>query len=171
VAAMAVLWTGGAMAQEEADSKAAVARCQSEAAKYEHGPLEGKLSLMRLPTTAMMANPDKPTEAEIPVIRAFAASMETCQAGFRNLAIKYVPESLAEEAKVTAARQLMLVDLLGGKISYGEANVRDMDAKRAYTAAMQALTAQRAGQSGPPPSAGSPWAPQPQFKTPPSMTN
>ena len=121
---------GAAMADEESDTRAVAARCQSEAAKYEHGPLAEKLSLMRLPTAAMIANPARPSSAEIPVIQDFAASMEICQAGFKSLAIKYVPESLPAEEKVTAARQAMLVDLLAGRISYGEANIRDRDAKR-----------------------------------------
>ena len=158
-----------AMADEESDTRAVAARCQSEAAKYEHGPLAEKLALIMLPTAAMMANPARPSAAEIPVIQDFAASMEICQAGFKSLAIKYVPESLPAEEKVTAARQAMLVDLLAGRISYGEANIRDRDAKQFYRTAMQTLIAQRAGQAAP--SAGSPSAPQPQFKTPPSMTN
>lgn len=168
MAVMALLWARPAAAQEEADTKAVVARCQSEAAKYQHGPLDGKLSLLALPTAAMMANPAKPSAAEIPVIQDFAASMEICQAGFKSLAIKYVPDSLAAEEKTTAARQAMLVDLLAGKITYGEANIRDSSAKRTYNGEMQALMARRAGQQPP---AGSPSAPQPQFKTPPSMTN
>ncbi len=169
VAAMALLGANAVRAGEEADTNAAVARCQSEAAKYQHGLLAGKLSLMALPTAAMMADPSRPSAAEIPVIQDFAASMETCQAGFKSLAIRYVPESLPVEEKATAARQAMLVDLLAGRISYGQANIRDRDAKQAYSAAMQTLIAQRAGQAAPP--AGSPMAPQPQFPTPPSMTN
>ncbi|MES2293775.1 MAG: hypothetical protein V4527_10805 [Pseudomonadota bacterium] len=168
-AATALLGANAVRAGEEADTNAAMARCQSEAAKYQHGPLAGKLSLMALPTAAMMADPARPSAAEIPVIQDFAASMETCQAGFKSLAIRYVPESLPVEEKATATRQAMLVDLLAGRISYGQANIRDRDAKQAYSAAMQTLIAQRAGQAAP--SAGSPFAPQPQFKTPPSMTN
>jgi hypothetical protein len=166
-AAMVLSWASPVLADEESDTRAVVARCQSEAAKYQHGPLDGKLSLLALPTAAMIANPAHPSSAEIPVIQDFAASMEICQAGFKSLAIKYVPESLPAEEKATATRQAMLVDLLAGKISYGQANIRDRDAKQSYTAAMQALIARRAGAPAP----ASPFAPEPAFKTPPSMTN
>ena len=156
-----------AAADEESDVNAAMARCQSEAAKYERGPLADKLWLMRMPTAAMMANAAHPSAAEVPVIQDFAASMETCLGGFKSLAIKYVPESLAAQDKVASAREAMLADLLAGRISYGQANIRDRDAKLTFAGAMQDLIARRNGR----PSAGTPFAPRPQYQTPPSMAN
>lgn len=146
VAAALLVWSGmpalaqddaNASAEEAADVKIMKQHCQDYGDMARNGPLAEKFALAGNPTVAMMTNQTMPTDDDISELQIYAAAMENCMTAQASLAAKWVPPTVTAISNYAAAQKLVFVDLLTKKITYGQANIRQLEAGRAYQAEYQ----------------------------------
>ena len=93
----------------------------------------------------MMADPSKPTAADLPLLSALKTERDRCYSLGESFREKYVPmEHRAIYTNGTSSVNVLLSRLYGGEISYGEFNKRRLAvATNAQTATAQTMQQER----------------------------
>lgn len=132
-----------ALAQEQADSEAAIKVCRDAEARANAGPFAGKLSFLAIPSGAMMLIDARPGPGDMLALADYGNDLDICDGAMAGLSAKYLPLLAQPYKTLRLAHRAMMSGLFNRTISYGEANRQDVAAKNAIKKAIAAENSRR----------------------------